>query len=456
MQRVHMTAGTSADASRRPAAAHRPAPHRPDAAWPVLQARGTLQPATPSTSGLPVHDDEPRRRDAEASGTNAAVQRRQVEAVRGSPYLADQARQLRRLFGAGALPGAAPVAPARPGFGPLVAQRMLIQLGNDVAQDTNARRLRESNPLEFRDGTPGSLVPGEVLHLLAHSGGNSFAGRSPYGLFRHLVGQGLSSDSVSAIQLHGCESTEFAAGLEHLLNQDEPKLNWLKPQGRPIKVRGIPGYSVVSTSGRNFSIGRDKGNDAVWGQIGVSVNRDPSNARLKGYRQQHPGEIRQIRRLRSRPEVKGQVLGPVLASLAYKVETVNFDRFARPDLISLGAMVDRVIAIMQMPVAPLGAMGRDHERKIQNEIRKKLREITPAVVEDVEPEETEPGIDLDALGTFPDAADAGPAPDGELGVPDFNALGPAAAQVEQPLDNQDEWDAIAAELEALNQQWANL
>ena len=42
---------------------------------------------------------------------------------------------------------------------------MLIQLGGKYAENENARRLRESNPLEYRDGKVSELRDGEVLHL---------------------------------------------------------------------------------------------------------------------------------------------------------------------------------------------------------------------------------------------------------------------------------------------------
>src|SRR5206468_3497607 len=111
-------------------------------------------------------------------------------------------------------------------------------------ESENARRLRESNPVEYRGGPIAALREGEVLHLVAHSGDSDFAGYDPAGLFKWLRFQRLPA-GVAAIQLHGCESARFAVRLKTFLNT--PSKGWSPTH--EIHVRGVPGYHFVSSSG---------------------------------------------------------------------------------------------------------------------------------------------------------------------------------------------------------------
>src|SRR5438105_3209910 len=121
---------------------------------------------------------------------------------------------------------------------------MLIQLGGQYAENENARRLAESNPLEYRGGNVSELRDGEVLHLVAHSGPGKFGGLRAGKLFQRLRDEGLTP-RIGGIQLHGCESSSSATTLSKLVNAPSPQ--WNPPKN--IEVRGVPGYHFVTSSG---------------------------------------------------------------------------------------------------------------------------------------------------------------------------------------------------------------
>jgi hypothetical protein len=152
---------------------------------------------------------------------------------------------------------------------------MLIQLGGQWAEGENARRLAESNPIEYRQGEISALRDGEVLHLVAHAGGDKFGKFDAPGLFKWLRSAGLTP-LVGGIQLHGCESSSFAASLATLVNTWAPGWNVTKH----IRVLGIPGYHFVSSSGASWSVGDKVGDEKLWEEIKPGVTKDPSDANI--------------------------------------------------------------------------------------------------------------------------------------------------------------------------------
>src|SRR4051794_32980699 len=154
---------------------------------------------------------------------------------------------------------------------------MLIQLGGQYAENENARRLAESNPLEYRGGNVSELRDGEVLHLVAHSAPGTFAGLPADQLFQRLRDEGLTP-RIGGIQLHGCESSSTATTLSELVNAPSPQWN---PPIKNIEVRGVPGYHFVTSSGASWSVGAEHGNEKFWESIRESVNRDPSDTNVE-------------------------------------------------------------------------------------------------------------------------------------------------------------------------------
>jgi hypothetical protein len=154
---------------------------------------------------------------------------------------------------------------------------MLIQLGGRVAENENARRLTESNPLEYRGGKVSELRDGEVLHLVAHSGPGTFGGLRADQLFQRLRDGGLTP-RIGGIQLHGCESSSSATTLSELVNARSPQWN---PPIKNIEVRGVPGYHFVTSSGASWSVGAEHGNEELWKSISDSANRNPSDTNVE-------------------------------------------------------------------------------------------------------------------------------------------------------------------------------
>lgn len=154
---------------------------------------------------------------------------------------------------------------------------MLIQLGGQYAESENARRLTESNPLEYRGGKVSELRDGEVLHLVAHSGPGTFGGLRAGQLFQQLRDERLTP-RIGGIQLHGCESSSSATTLSELVNARSPQWN---PPIKNIEVRGVPGYHFVTSSGASWSVGAEHGNEEFWESISDSVNRDPSDTNVE-------------------------------------------------------------------------------------------------------------------------------------------------------------------------------
>jgi hypothetical protein len=157
---------------------------------------------------------------------------------------------------------------------------MLIQRGGQYAENENARRLAESNPLEYRRGKVSELRDGEVLHLVAHSGPRTFGELRADQLFQRLRDEGLTP-RIGGIQLHGCESSSTATTLSKLVNAPSPQWNPIKT----IEVRGVPGYHFVTSSGASWSVGAEHANEELWKSISDSANRDPSDTNVESLAQ---------------------------------------------------------------------------------------------------------------------------------------------------------------------------
>jgi hypothetical protein len=153
---------------------------------------------------------------------------------------------------------------------------MLIQLGGQYAENENARRLAESNPLEYRDGKISELRDGEVLHLVAHSGPGKFGGLPADKLFQRLRNEGLTPQ-IGGIQLHGCESSSSATTLSKLVNARSEQ--WNPPKN--IEVRGVLGYHFVTSSGASWSVGAEHADEKLWKSISEQVNRNPSDTNVE-------------------------------------------------------------------------------------------------------------------------------------------------------------------------------
>lgn len=200
-------------------------------------------------------------------------------------------------------------------------QRMLIQLGHQWAENENAKRLRESNPIEYRGGTVSGLRAGEVLHLVAHSGGGTFGEFDAPGLFDWLRASGMPP-RIGGIQLHGCESSSFAKALSKLVNT--PSKGW--DVAESISVVGVPGYHFVTSSGASWTVGAKQGNPDLWSRIRDDVMNDPSDenvARLAQSAQEHQlGNLLEINNLRSEASVVRKLRDDVRRQLEEEVRAV--------------------------------------------------------------------------------------------------------------------------------------
>lgn len=176
-----------------------------------------------------------------------------------------------------------------------VAQRMLINLGDTQREEEGENYLRDSDPTEFRKGDIENfknLEDGEVLHFLSHAGGDTLGSYKSQGL-ANIIAAMLQQKAVEqgwrtlSIQLHGCESMDFAAQLEAKLQEEIPTIP-------TIRVQGVPGYSAITKEGAEYSIGRTHGSDELWDQISNNVNRDPSQERLENLMAQQASLLQKI------------------------------------------------------------------------------------------------------------------------------------------------------------------
>ncbi len=206
---------------------------------------------------------------------------------------------------------------------------MLIQLGGKYAESENARRLAESNPLEYRGGNVSELRDGEVLHLVAHTGPGTFGGLRAGELFQRLRDEGLTP-RIGGIQLHGCESSSSATTLSELVNERSPQWN---PPIKNIEVRGVPGYHFVTSSGASWSVGAEHGNEEFWKSISPSVNKNPSDTNVE--RLAEDGDMIRIANLTTEASILRDLRDTVRDQLEKEVRAAAPRAFARQDLESL-------------------------------------------------------------------------------------------------------------------------
>lgn len=231
-----------------------------------------------------------------------------------------------------------------------VLQRMLVRYGTSPAETLTEKRLRQSNPVEFRVGKIAALQPGEILHLLAHGDQSGFGDfNTAEALFVHLRKEGLKP-SVAGIQLLGCESAQFAERLRTAVNS--AREGW--EPSTPIPVRGIAGYHLVSTSGRSFSVGETQGDAAFWGRetsemvgrlpltVGQLINRNPTDELIAKVAKEYNGTVLAVERLATTGEalaVMTRLAARQLTAQAKDLLGRGEDPFAADELTSLNQMM---------------------------------------------------------------------------------------------------------------------
>ncbi len=210
-------------------------------------------------------------------------------------------------------------------------QRLLHMVEPQKAGPTergNAARAELADPIEFRPGPISSLLEGEVLHLIAHSDPDGFGGLAAGALAGYLIERGLP-EHVAAIQLHGCESSSFAADLRVALmrRQGEWSLRG------DLRVQGIPGFSFISDEGINYSLGADKGDHRVVDAANYdpmshkrerpSLRQDQSGENVRAWMQEFPDSLLKIETMTSADEVIRSLLPAAEEVLGKRLDTLD-------------------------------------------------------------------------------------------------------------------------------------